>query len=94
MAFAPTLKCAFSRQVPAEEKRVHEESMPGECLECERLKKSHSSAVNAYGEAAQRLGRARGPDSKTDRQRLREASEECERTKQELLSHKATCPKN
>ena len=65
----------------------------GECAECERLKHSHSSAVNAYGEVVQRIGRTQGKDSKDLRQHLRKATEECERTKLELLSHKAQCSK-
>jgi hypothetical protein len=72
---------------------VSEESAPGQCAECERLKQSHSSAVNTYGEAVQVLGRARGQDSKAFRQNLRKATEECERTKLELLLHKTQCSK-
>jgi hypothetical protein len=72
---------------------VNEDSAAGHCAECERLKQSHSSAVNTYGEAVQLLGRARGQDSKAIRQNLRKATEECERTKLELLRHKTQCTK-
>ena len=74
--------------------RVKEETAFGQCSDCERLKQSHSSAVNTYGEAVQLLGRAaRGQDSKAIRENLRKATEECERTKLELLLHKSQCTK-
>jgi hypothetical protein len=70
---------------------VSEDSILGQCADCERLKQSHSNAVNTYGETVQRLGRAAGQDSKTIREHLRKATQECERTKLELLLHKSVC---
>jgi hypothetical protein len=70
------------------------DSAAGQCAECERLKQSHSSAVNTYGEAVHALRRAREQDSKAIRQSLRKATEDCERTKLELLLHKTQCTKD
>jgi hypothetical protein len=73
--------------------RMRDESSTCLCDECERLKQSHSSAVNQYGEVVRRLSGARGADSKLVREHLRKATETCERTKLELLSHRAQCAK-
>jgi hypothetical protein len=88
----PAGGCAFSRLPPWRE-AVNRELGKEHCPECERLKQSHSSAVNAYGEAVQRLGRARGREAKGVRQDLLKTIEDCERTKRELFAHKGQCRK-